>query len=312
MILTQTFTDLELIAIDDGSTDGTAAVLDRVADSRMRVVHQDNAGLSASLNRGIALARGRYVARQDHDDLARPTRIEKQVAFLEADLDCALIGTRADIWAGDRPSGRVHDHPTDNAALRFELLFDNPFVHSSVMIRKSALDDVGGYSTDSKRQPPEDYELWSRLARRHRVANLPERLTIYREVPQSLSRVDAHPFRDKVMLISAENLAAAADMQPDRLHHDIAALLHGAFATISKNPDIEGMCRVIAEAGARIHAQAPESDVPHRVAGRLASLRRLYLNRRLGLYALTQVVRLARRSSILRKLERSLMPKADR
>jgi glycosyltransferase involved in cell wall biosynthesis len=309
-ILTQTFVDLEMIAIDNGSTDGTAAVLDRLTDPRVRVVHQDDRGLPAALNRGISLARGRYIARQDCDDWARPSRLEKQVAFMEQHLDCALLGTRAEIWVGDQPSDRVHDHPTDDAALRFELLFDNPFVHSSVMIRRSALDDVGGYATDPARQPPEDYELWSRLARRHRVANLPERLTIYREVPKSMSRTGVNPFRDRLIRIAAENLAAAANVQPDDRHRDIAALFHGARGMVSKDPDIEGMCRIIAEAGVRIHAEAPDSDVPNRVATRVDMLRRLYADRRLGLRRLTWVVMLGRRSSMLRKLERRLMPRS--
>ncbi len=190
-ILAQTLGDFELIAVNDGSSDGTAAILDGLRDPRVRVIHQQNMGLAAALNRGIAAARGRYVARQDHDDWARPTRLEKQVAFLGANPDCALVGTRAEIWMQGRKTRRAHDHPTDNAALQFELLFDNPFVHSSVMLRKSAVDAVGGYATDRSRQPPEDYELWSRLARRYKVANLPERLTVFREMPRSLSRVGA-------------------------------------------------------------------------------------------------------------------------
>src|ERR1700719_3127 len=101
-ILAQTFSDFELIAINNGSTDGTAAVLDGLRDPRVRVIHQDNIGLAATLNRGIALACGRYIARQDHDDLAMPTRLEKQVAFMEANPDCALVGTRAEIWGGNR------------------------------------------------------------------------------------------------------------------------------------------------------------------------------------------------------------------
>jgi glycosyltransferase involved in cell wall biosynthesis len=305
-ILTQTFVDFELIAIDNGSTDGTAAVLDAISDPRVSVVHQDDRGLPAALNRGISLARGRYVARQDHDDRARPTRLEKQVTFMEQHADCAMVGTRAEIWVGDTPTGRVHDHPTDDAALRFELLFDNPFVHSSMMIRRSALDAVGGYATDPARQPPEDYELWSRLARRHRIANLPERLTIYREVPKSMSRSGANPFRERLIRIAAENLAAAGQVQIDHRHRDIAALFHGARATVSNNPDIDGMCRVIADAGARIHTEAPASDIPARVAMRVDLLRRLFADRRLGLRRLSRFVGF----SMLRKLEQRLTPKA--
>lgn len=208
-ILNQSFTDLELIVINNGSTDGTGEFLDQISDPRVRVYHQEDKGLAAALNRGISLARGRYVARQDHDDWALPTRIAQQVAFLDAKPDHALVGTRAEIWIGNRPTGRFHDHPTEDADLRFALLFSNYFVHSSVMMRKSALDEVGSYTTDRSRQPPEDYELWSRIARRFRVANLPERLTIYREVPTSMSREGSNPFQEKLILISAENIAAA-------------------------------------------------------------------------------------------------------
>src|SRR3984885_3466498 len=154
-ILKQSFADFELIAINNGSTDGTREFLDQIADPRVRAYHQEDMGLAAALNRGISLAQGRYIARQDHDDLALPSRIAKQVAFLDAHPEHGLVGTRADIWVGDTPSGRFHDHPTEDDILRFDLLLNNPFVHSSVMIRKSALDHVGGgYTTDPARQPP--------------------------------------------------------------------------------------------------------------------------------------------------------------
>jgi glycosyltransferase involved in cell wall biosynthesis len=273
-ILTQTFADLELIAINNGSIDGTAAILDGIRDVRVRVVHQDDMGLAVALNRGVAVARGRYIARQDHDDWAKPTRLEKQVAFLEAHPEYAMVGTRAEIWAGDKQTGRTHDHPIDNAALQFELLFDNPFVHSSMLLRKSALDAVGGYSTDRSRQPPEDYELWSRLARRHRVANLPERLTIYREVQRSMSRVGPNPFREKVLLISAENLAhATGEIGPGQAHQDIAALMHRAYYAVSAGPDIDRLCSIISEAGNRIALSVPNSDIQARIEARIALLR---------------------------------------
>jgi glycosyltransferase involved in cell wall biosynthesis len=273
-ILAQTFADLELIAIDDGSTDGTAAVLDGVRDPRVRVLHQRNMGLPAALNRGIGLARGRYIARQDHDDRAKPTRIEKQVAFLEANPEYALVGTRAEIWVGDRKTWRAHNHPTDNASLQFDLLFDNPFVHSSILMRKTALDVVGLYTTTPARHPPEDYELWSRIARRYKVANLAERLTIYREVPNSLSRERSVPYIEKIMAISAENLAAALGADsPGPDHWDIAALNHRARGRLSAAPDIESLCRMVRDAGDRIFGAAPSSAASAQVARRIADLR---------------------------------------
>ena len=253
-ILKQTFSDFELIAINNGSTDGTREFLDQLTDPRVRVYHQEDRGLAAALNRGISLARGRYIARQDHDDWALPTRIAQQVAFLDANPHHALVGTRAEIWGGNSPTGRFLDPPTEDQELRFALLSNNYMVHSSVMMRKAALDEVGGYTTDPSRQPPEDYELWSRIARRFRIANLPERLTIYRELPTSMSRASAHPFKDKVILISAENLAMATDgvPKPQRIHLDIASLTHNAPEKMSQMADIEAMCAVISKAGVAI------------------------------------------------------------
>ncbi|MDR3466461.1 MAG: glycosyltransferase [Xanthobacteraceae bacterium] len=252
-VLAQSFGNLELIIIDDGSTDGATNAVERIADPRLRVYHQAGAGLSASLNRGISLARGRYIARQDHDDLALASRVEKQVSFLDAHPDYALVGTRSEIWVGDLPSGRFLDHPAEDAVLRFELLFDNPFVHSSVMIRRSALDDVGPYSTDPARQPPEDYELWSRIARKYRVANLPERLTIYREVPGSISRASAAPFREKLVLICAENLAfATGHSAPDPIHFEIARFFHPGPGGRVTPSDAGSACRVLDQAARSI------------------------------------------------------------
>lgn len=273
-ILKQTFTDFELIAINNGSTDGTRAYLDGIADPRVRVFHQEDAGLAGALNRGISLARGRYIARQDHDDLADPTRIEKQVAYLDEHPDCALVGTRAEIWVGDTPSGRFHDHPVEDQLLRFDLLFNNPFVHSSVMIRKSALDQVGVYTTDPARQPPEDYELWSRIGRHYRVANLPERLTIYREVPSSMSRASAQPFLEKLVTISSENLALATGAaMPEQVHIDIAALVHGAGALVSRQPNVDAMCAVIAAAGQAIGEGQVGPELAKRIASAQARIR---------------------------------------
>ncbi len=265
-IFGQMFANLELIVINDGSSDGTAAYLDSISEPRLRVFHQASEGLAATLNRGISLSRGRYIARQDHDDLADPTRIGKQVEFLDSHPDYALIGTRAAIWVGDTPSGRFHDHPTEDEILRFDLLFNNPFVHSSVMMRKSALDRVGAYTTDPARQPPEDYELWSRIAQHYRVANLAEHLTVYREVPSSISRVNAQLFLEKLVTISSENLARTVGLTvPQQVHIDIAALIHGGDARLSRKLDIKSMRAVIAEAAYRIGGDRPAPELSRRI-----------------------------------------------
>ena len=258
-VLCQTYERFEFLVINDGSKDDSASLLDAIDDPRVKVVHQENMGLAATLNRGIALARGRYIARQDQDDLSHPDRLEKQIAYMDAHAECGLLGTRAEIWVGDLPTERAHDHPSEHAVLCFDLLFNNPFVHSSVMLRKEAVLSIGGYTTDPQRQPPEDYELWSRMARRFKVANLPERLLVYREVPLSMSRSGPNPFLDRLVTISAENLAFANGLAaPDTVSTDVAALTHSAFHRLSPRADIDLMAKAILAAGERIAEDCPE------------------------------------------------------
>lgn len=257
-VLSQTFRDFEVIAINDGSKDDSAGLLNAVDDPRVRVIHQDNMGLAATLNRGLSMARGALIARQDQDDLSHPERFARQVAFLQSNPECVLLGTAAEIWIGDEPTDRAHDHPTEHALLVFDLLFNNPFVHSSVMMRRDAVLALGGYATDKDRQPPEDYELWSRLARHGRVANLPERLVVYREVPHSMSRVGPNPFLDRLVTLSAENLGFSNDLdQPDSVMQDVAALTHSAFHRLSRRPDIRAMTQAVNGAARRIAADDP-------------------------------------------------------
>lgn len=252
-MLRQSFEDFELIVIDDGSTDETPRVLERYTDARIRKHRQVNHGLAATLNRAIALARGAYIARQDQDDFSHPDRLGKQVEFLESHPNCGLVGTWAEIWQENVSTGRRHCHPQENSRLQYELLTNNPFVHSSVMMRKSALEDIGGYSTDPDRQPPEDYELWSRLARSYEVANLPELLHTYREIKGSMSRDGSSPFLKNLIKICSENIACAARLHPtDTRAFNIACLVHGAPSRLHGKPDIGEMRTVFRLAAERV------------------------------------------------------------
>ncbi len=281
-ILDQTFRDFEFIAIDNGSfKDNSRDVLNELAatDPRLIVVPLDkNIGLAGALNHGISLARGRYVARQDHDDIARPERLAKQVAFLDANPLVGLLGTRAEIWSGDMPTARNHDHATDNASLHVDLLSNNPFVHTSIMVRKSALDTVGGYTSNASRQPPEDYELWSRVSRRYQVANLPERLVVYREVERSMSRDVANPFVGKLILISSENIAYWNGMSaPDVDCRAAACLIHAAYEAVPPAAGLEAVCDRMTTAVDAIVAANPGCDLDSRKAQLLANVRHHYL-----------------------------------
>jgi hypothetical protein len=278
-MLQQTYDDFELIVIDDGSSDRSAEIIQRVKDRRLRFYRQTNHGLAATLNRAIQLSRGSYLARQDQDDVSLPLRLMKQVRYLEEHLRCGLVGTWAEIVAGTEPTGRVHRHASENGSLQFDLLFDNPFVHSSVMMRKTAIESVGTYSTDPARQPPEDYELWSRLARQWEVANIPEVLHIYRELPSSMSRDGSYPFRDRVIDISAENirwiLGEAAGMPAV---DDLAALNHAAYARVDPCVRWKHLSRVMTSAADRlaVSCHADPATIQRKAYAQLLEIRPHY------------------------------------
>ncbi|NDC38582.1 MAG: glycosyltransferase [Proteobacteria bacterium] len=247
-VLNQEFVDFELIIIDDGSTDRTPEVLTKFRDSRIRLFHQSNQGLARTLNRAISFARSMLLARQDADDISLPKRFERQVRYMEAHADCGLLGTWAQIMEIDRLSDRFHQHPTSDSLLKYELLFNNPFVHSSIIMRKEIVTAVGGYTTDPARQPPEDYELWAKISRISNVANLPEVHVIYREIPTSISRTGDSPFQQCLVRLSAENIAIAAGLEmSDYEAFAIACLTHGTPSQLQQAPDFHRMRKILAK-----------------------------------------------------------------
>ena len=246
-----------MIIIDDGSSDASAAYLQNLSDSRIRWVRQENRGLPATLNRAISMASGEYLARQDQDDISFPLRLQKQAAFLDAHPDVGMVGTHAVIWEGTKVTDRFHRHPTDDAEIKFSLLFNNPFVHSSVMIRRSVVDALGGYSEDKSRQPPEDYELWSRVARKFKLANIPEVLLAYREVPGSMSRTGLNPFLIRLIKITAENIAWASGRAVDSPEViAISRFSHGVYEGIPRGVSLVNMKAVLNNAAMNIAREA--------------------------------------------------------
>ena len=180
-VLAQTLADFELLVVDDGSTDATPEILASVRDERLRALRQDRLGLVPALNRAVAEARAPFLARMDADDVSFPERLDRQVAYLDARPEVALLAVGVETSGGARIV-----LPDDDAALRRRLLLRNPFAHGSVAVRREALERAGGYRADYGAN--EDYDLWRRIARDWKLGAVPEILYRYREHAGAVTR----------------------------------------------------------------------------------------------------------------------------
>lgn len=226
-VLAQTFADLELVVIDDGSTDQSARIVESMEDSRIRFVRNGrNRGLTPTLNHGLALARGELVARQDADDLSEATRLERQVAFLDANPDVAVVGSwYRKIGEHGEPLGD-RTLPSSDAAMRWALLSYCPIVHSAATFRREAIAALGGY--DERFAYAQDFDLWSRVARVHRLGNVPELLVQYRVLPTSLTATIGDRSGEGAAT-SLANVRALLETVGDKLPTPAA---HGVFCSL--------------------------------------------------------------------------------
>jgi glycosyltransferase involved in cell wall biosynthesis len=181
-VLAQTFTDFELIAVDDGSKDESLAILREfeAKDPRVKVISRANTGIVGALNDGLAAAKGELIARMDADDLATPHRFEKQVAFLREHPDHVLVGSQVMLIDSDDAAlcpkrDTVYEHEEIDAG---HLSGRWPLVHPTVMMRRDAVMKVGGYR--AKYQWLEDLDLFLRLAEVGQLASLRDVLLHYR------------------------------------------------------------------------------------------------------------------------------------
>jgi glycosyltransferase involved in cell wall biosynthesis len=206
-IFAQTFGDFEFLIVDDGSDHETAAALDAYAgrDRRIRLIRQTPQGIVAALNRAVDAACSPYLARLDADDRARPERLARQLAYMQANRHIGLLGSFAEkIDAAGAIVGRLTP-PGDAGKLRRMLHRTNPFIHSSVMMRTALVRQAGGYRTAFR--AAEDYDLWLRMAEAGGIAVVPEILIQYRLHETNLSRLDA--IRQSFSVRLAQRSAAA-------------------------------------------------------------------------------------------------------
>jgi len=185
-ILNQTFSDFEFINIDDGSTDTTWRILNDYDGARIRLVrNEENIGLAGSLNKGLELARGEFIARMDADDISLPERFARQVEFLDAHPEIGVVGTAYQMIDAQ---GRLKDIPQPTTApmiLKWRGCFGSPLAHPAIMARKELLERVGGYNEHFRTS--QDYDLLQRLSGKTRLANLPDVLLYLRKHEKSIS-----------------------------------------------------------------------------------------------------------------------------
>lgn len=188
-LLDQSYQRLEIIVIDDGSTDRSLECLRSFRDDRIKIFpNEKNLGIVASLNRGLSEAKGDFIARMDADDFSLPLRIEKQVEFMLKYPDVGVLGTAYRCFDASGP-GETVLHPTSQGEIITDFLLGRSVIaHPTVLMRASVIRDHG-ILYRAQAQYCEDYDLWLQLAQHAKFANLPEVLLHYRKSSSSLSHV---------------------------------------------------------------------------------------------------------------------------
>lgn len=196
-ILAQTFEDFEFVIVDDGSTDGSGEIAARHAreDSRIRLVRQQNRGVSAASNAGVAVARGELVARFDADDLSLPDRLAVQVDYMDRHPDVLAVGSSFEVMdAKGRPLTVLYPPCSPEEIEELLLTGHCPISNPSAMMRRSALERIGGYDTSFVTAG--DYDLWLRMSEHGPLANVRDCLIRYRLIQTSLSEAKGRNQRE--------------------------------------------------------------------------------------------------------------------
>jgi glycosyltransferase involved in cell wall biosynthesis len=173
-ILNQTYTDFEVVAIDDCSTDSTAAILLRfaAADKRVKIYrNEQNLKLIKTLNKGVGLCLGKYIARMDADDIALPERLEKEVGFLDAHADYGVVSVQFSTFHGEEKKLYPYSNPTEYEELQAYMLFKSGICHPASMIRKTVFTELG-LKFEEQYLHVEDYAFWSKALYKTKLGNI--------------------------------------------------------------------------------------------------------------------------------------------
>lgn len=177
-VLSQTYVDFEFIIIDDASKDGSVAIVREYNDDRIKFFKNDtNMGVAATLNKGIDLASGKYIARMDCDDISMPNRFEKQIKYMESHVDTVICGSSVNILSDGNEIFRSYSE--FDSQIRADMVFNSAFVHPAVMIKAEVFKKYG-IKYDVEYERAEDYEMWARIIKVGECHNIALPLLKYR------------------------------------------------------------------------------------------------------------------------------------
>ncbi|MDQ3392691.1 MAG: glycosyltransferase [Bacteroidota bacterium] len=205
-ILNQSFEDFEFLIINDGSSDESEAVIKSYNDPRIRTLNNEkNLGLIATLNKGLSLAKGQFIVRQDADDISMPHRLELQVDIMNKNPDLLLLSSNAIIINNNSEFIGESNLPEEEIALRFRMMFKCGIFHTSTIFRKKSLEDYN-LKYDPLYPHTEDYKLWSELSRHGKLYVMRDKLVKYRAHQESISSLNKSKQEEIAAKVVRENI----------------------------------------------------------------------------------------------------------
>jgi len=239
-ILAQTFNDFEFLIVNDGSTDNIAEIIESYNDPRIKIINNEkNIGLTKSLNKGLKLAKGKYIARQDADDISMPDRIIKQVDFLDRNLDIAIVGTNYFRINEKGDIVQEINRKRKDIDIKINLSKGNQLGHGTLMFRKDCVEKIGFYRETFKYA--QDYDFVLRFSDKYKLANIPELLYKWRINSHSIS-VSKKIVQDRYAELALKLFNERKKMGYDRLEkgEEIVEIFNNSIEVINQKELFDG------------------------------------------------------------------------